>query len=106
MQQVRDPRAQMAARLRSLRGEGDGGGDFAGLLARAGGVLAEGSGARLTGLTWRGGTLELEIAADELQVLDRVQRGFTEAGLSAELRGADRGDDGINGRITVTGGGA
>lgn len=106
VQQVRDPRAQMAARLRTLREEGGNGADFAGLLARAGGVLAEGSGARLTGLTWRGGTLELEIAADDLQVLDRIQRGFTEAGLGAELRGADRGDDGINGRITVTEGGA
>jgi len=106
VQEVRDPRAQMAARLRSLRGEGDGGADFAGLLARAGGVLAEGSGARLTGLTWRGGTLELEIAADDLQVLDRVQRGFTEVGLGAQLRGADRGEEGINGRITVTEGGA
>ena len=106
VQQVRDPRAQMAARLRSLRGEGGGDADFAGLLARAGGVLAEGSGARLTGLIWRGGTLELEIAADDLQVLDRVQRGFTEIGLGAELRGADRGEDGINGRITVTEAGA
>ncbi len=102
VQRVQDPRAQMAARLRSLRGEGDSGADFADLLARAGGVLADGTGARLTGLTWRGDTLQLEIAADELQALDRVQRGFTEAGLSAELRGADRGDDGINGRITVT----
>lgn len=106
VQQVRDPRAQMAARLRSLRGEGDGGADFAGLLARAGGVLAESSGTRLSGLTWRGGTLELEIAADDLQALDRVQRGFTEVGLGAQLRGADRGEDGINGRITVTEGGA
>ena len=106
VQEVQDPRAQMAARLRSLRDGGDGGADFAELLARAGGVLAEDSDARLTGLTWRGATLELEIAADELQVLDRVQRGFTEAGLGAELRGADRGADGIDGRITVTEGGA
>lgn len=106
VQRVQDPRAQMAARLRSLRGEGEADVDFAELLARAGGIVTEGTGARLTGMTWRGGTLELEIAADDLQVLDRVQRGFTEAGLGAELRGADRGDDGINGRITVTEGGA
>lgn len=106
VQRVQDPRAQMAARLRSLRGEGESDVDFAELLARAGAVVTEDSGARLTGLTWRGNTLELEIAADDLQVLDRVQRGFTEAGLGAELRGADRGDDGINGRITVTEDGA
>lgn len=106
VQQVQDPRAQMAARLRSLRGDGGSGSGFAELLARAGSVLAEGSGARLTGLTWRGDTLELEVAADDLQVLDRIQRGFTEVGLAAELRGADRGDDGIDGRISVTEGGA
>jgi general secretion pathway protein L len=106
VQRVQDPRAQMAARLRTLRDTGNRDADFADLLARAGGVLADGSGARLDGLTWRGGTLELEIAADDLQVLDRIQRGFADAGLSAELRGADRGEDGINGRLTVTAGGA
>lgn len=102
VQQVRDPRAQMAARLRSLRDQGDTRADFADLLASTGSVITERSGARLTGLTWRGRTLELEVEANDLQVLDRVQRGFTEAGLSAELRGADRGEDGIDGRITVS----
>lgn len=102
VQRVQDPRAQMAARLRSLRGEGDSGGDFADLLARVGGVLVEDSGVRLSAMTWRGGTLELEIAANDLQALDRVQRGFNEVGLGATLQGVDRGDDAINGRITVT----
>lgn len=106
VQRVQDPRAQMAARLRTLRDGGSGDAEFVDLLAQTGDVLADGSGARLNGLTWRGDTLELEIGADELQILDRIQRGLTDAGLSAELRGADRGEEGIDGRITVTAGGA
>lgn len=102
VQQVRDPRARMAARLRLLRDHGDGGADFADLLAGAGGVLSGRSGARLSGLTWRGEKLEVEVGADDLQALDRVRRGLVDAGLSAELRGADRREGGIDGRITVS----
>ena len=100
VQQVSDPRAQMAARLRTLQGADAGDADFAGLLARVGAGIGD-QDATLTALTWRGGALELEIAVDDLPVLDRVQRGLDEAGLETELRGAERDGERTTGRITV-----
>lgn len=101
VQQVSDPRARMAARLRSLREDGGAGGAFLDVLARVGGVVVGGERGEIRGLTWRNGTLELEIAAADLQSLDAIQRGLGEAGLATDLGGVERRDDRVEGRITV-----
>lgn len=103
VQRVADPRAQMAARLRSLRSGADGEPRFATLAAAAGAALDGREGVALTRLTWRDGTLELDLEASDLQLLDRVRRALIEAGFGAEIRAAERSGERIEGRIRVTG---
>lgn len=105
VQQVSDPRAQMAARLRSLREGGGDGADFVDVLARVGEVVAGDGQGEIRGLTWRGGTLELDVAAPDLQTLDAIQRGLGEAGLSTELGGVERREEAVEGQLTVAAGG-
>ncbi|MEX1080689.1 MAG: type II secretion system protein GspL [Halofilum sp. (in: g-proteobacteria)] len=98
-QRVVNPRAQMETRVEQLRGGGQSG--FAERLAQAGTVVSRENGARLTGLTWREGVLELELDAEGLQVLDSVQRALQEVGLNAEIAAADSAGEQVAGRIRL-----
>lgn len=100
---TRDPRAQMEARLRVLRGTiREDESRFAETVLRAGEVITAHDDARLTGLSWREGLLELHIEAARLPDLDAIQRGLGDRGMGAELRGVDRDEDGVSGRLRVT----
>ncbi len=101
VQQVSDPRAQMAARLRTLREGGGSGAGFVEVVARVGDVVSGGDRGELRGLTWRSGTLELAVAAPDLQTLDAIQRGLGDTGLATELAGVERRDERVEGRLTV-----
>lgn len=96
---VVNPRAQMETRIAQLRGGAENG--FADRLAQAGEILTAQDGASLTAVTWREGVLELELDVNGLQVLDAVQRGMQEAGLQAEITGADSSGENVAGRIRL-----
>jgi len=99
-QEVSDPRAQMAARLRALA---EGGSETAlvAMLAEVGAVLAANDNVRLRTLTWRGGTLEVDLTASELQVLEQVQSGLGEADLATDLQGAEQRDGRVHASMVI-----
>lgn len=99
---VVDPRVQLKNRLDALRGND--GGDETGLLTlleRTGPVLAKRDDVTLTALDWRNRTLDLSIEAEELPVVDRLQRDLQAAGLTVELRGVQREDETVRGEVRV-----
>lgn len=102
-ERVVNPRAQMENRVQRLRGGGQQG--FAERLAQAGAIVGGQDGARLTGLSWREGVLELELDAEGLQVLDAVQRELQGTGLNAEIAAADSTGEQVAGRIRLAAGG-
>lgn len=96
-----DPRVQLKNRLDALQGNT---GDESGLLTlleRAGPVLVQRDDVTLTGLDWRNRTLDLAVEAGELPVVDRLQRGLQEAGLTVELRGVQRDEDTVRGEVRI-----
>lgn len=98
-----NPRVQLKNRLdaaRAANGRTDNG--LLALLGRVGPVLAENDAVRLTALGWRGRQLDLTVEADELPLVDRLQRGLQAAGLEVELRGVKREDDKVRGEVRVT----
>ncbi len=99
VQRVVNPRAQMENRVQRLRGGGQSG--FAERMAQAGAIVSGQDGARLTGLSWRDGVLEIELDAEGLQVLDAVQRELQGAGMNAEIAAADSSGEQVAGRIRL-----
>jgi general secretion pathway protein L len=99
-QKVSDPRAQMAARVQALE-EGGGEASLVAMLAEVGAVLADHDNVRLRTLTWRGGTLEVDLTASELQVLDQVQSGLGAADLASELQGAQQRDGRVHASMVI-----
>lgn len=101
VQRVVNARSQMKTRLDAMRSGGHTTG-FAEVLARAGSVMVERDDTRITGLTWRAGTLEIDLDAGGLQTLDRIQRALRDNGLNAEISGAERQDERVVGSIRIT----
>lgn len=96
-----DARVQMQQKLDALR-SGDSGQEFTRLLAAAAPAL-HGDGIELTSLQYTAGELDVELHADNLQRLDQVKQRLGSAGLHAEITGADSGDKGVTGRLSVRG---
>lgn len=101
VQRVVNPRAQMTTRLDAMRSGGHKSG-FAEVLARAGSAMVGRKDTQVTGLTWRAGTLEVELDAGGLQTLDTIQRALQEKGLKAEISGAERRGERVAGSIRIT----
>lgn len=101
---VVDPRAQMAQRLAAL-GAPDGG--ALGLLRRVAPVLASRRDLSLESMEYRDGELTLALRAGSLADLDDLRNALAgQSGLRAELSSATASDEGVNGRLTITGAGA
>lgn len=83
-------RAQMQQRLEQLeRRAGTAGNDFIGLLGATADVLRRTGGIRISGVSYRDGRLDLELAADNLQVLDQLKQKLAASGrLQAEIQSA------------------
>jgi general secretion pathway protein L len=106
---IRDPRAQLQSRLRSL-GQNDAAGngaEFLDVLQQVARAVNDSDGTRLEGIDYRSGTLELRLRAPNVEVLDRIQRDIAAAGgLSAEIQSANAEDDGVMGRLRISTAGA
>ena len=97
------PRQRMESQLNRLRG-GDrpAGDDLLDTLLLVGPYLEGEDDFRLTGLSWRGDSLELELRASSLQRLDALQQTLDdEDALAAEIRQARSEDDEVHGRLLV-----
>lgn len=97
-----DPRVQLRNRLEAARGTKDGDATgFLSLLRRVGPALARRDDIDLTELEWRDGTLDLNVEARELPAVDQLQRALRELGVTTELRGVQRDEDIVRGRVRI-----
>ena len=105
-----NPRAQMEQKLKALQHLAGGGGrtPFLRLLGDVGRVLKKTGGIRIEGATFRDGRLDLQLVADNVQILDRLKQSLaSEAKLAAEIQSATTGKDGkVSSRVRIEGGGA
>lgn len=101
---TRQARTRLENRLAQVRGgNAAGGDDLLGTLILVGPVLQKGGDINFTGMSWRGGDLELELNTADLQRLDRLKQDLdSKAGISAEVRSARSDDEGtVQGRLMV-----
>ncbi len=102
-----NPRAQMEQQLKQLQRQASGGGHtaFLALLTDVGRVLHSSKGVQIQGVTYRDGRLDLELIADNVQVLDQLKQALAGAGgMRAEIQSATTQKDGkVNSRIRVEG---
>ncbi|MCK8517026.1 type II secretion system protein GspL [Methylonatrum kenyense] len=101
---VRQARDRLQTRLGQLEaGDGPDHGD--GLLETLrliGPILRQDEAITLSGMSWRGGNLEIELQGDSLQQIDRLSRQLNAAnGISAEVRSASSGNEAVQGRLLV-----
>jgi len=87
---VVNARAQMEQQLKQLqRQSGTGSTDFMALLGETGKVLKKTPGVQISGASFRDGRLDLELAADNLQLLDKLKQALNSTGrLQAEIQSA------------------
>lgn len=103
-----NPRAQMEQQLRQLQRQAGAGGKagFLAMLADVGKILRNSKGIRINGATFRDGRLDLELLADNVQLLDQLKQTLgSEAGLRAEIQSATTRKDGkVSSRLRIEGG--
>ena len=87
---VVDPRAQMEQQLRQLqRSAGGGNTDFLFMLAETAGVLRATQGVSIEGASYRDGRLDLDLQADNLQILDQLKQSLAASGrMQADIQSA------------------
>ena len=85
-----NPRAQMEQQLKQLqRHTGGGKSNFLGMFAEAANVVRTAKGVTVKGASYRDGRLDLEILADNLQLLDTLKQSLVGGGsLNAEIQSA------------------
>ncbi|MDN5871080.1 MAG: type II secretion system protein GspL, partial [Nitrococcus sp.] len=97
---VRSPRMQMENRLAALRGAGDG--RFLGLLNAVAPAVAAVEQAQITALSFRAGSLELEVTIDSLQRVQTLEQRLAAAGnLGVEVAGAEAKGKLVRARLVV-----
>jgi general secretion pathway protein L len=104
VRRIVNPRAQMEQRLKQLqRGAGGADADFLGMFAETASVVRASKGISVTGASYRDGRLDLELQADNLQLLDRLKQALVGSGrMNAEIQSAtsDR-DQKVTSRIRI-----
>ncbi|MGB5338967.1 MAG: type II secretion system protein GspL, partial [Gammaproteobacteria bacterium] len=87
---VVNARAQMEQQLKQLqRQTGTGQTDFIVLLGETGSILKRTQGVEISSASFRDGRLDLELAADNLQILDKLKQELVASGrLQAEIQSA------------------
>jgi general secretion pathway protein L len=102
-----NPRAQMEQKLKDLQRQagGDGQTAFLALLADVGRILRTNKGVQIQGVTYRDGRLDLQLLADNVQVLDQLKQALVSEGkMRAEIQSATTQNDGkVNSRVRVEG---
>ncbi|MBT8135463.1 MAG: hypothetical protein KJO54_00485 [Gammaproteobacteria bacterium] len=99
-----DPMAQLEQLAASLRGNGAvADGQFLDMLDALGKALTVAGGTTLGRLDYRNGLMDLTLTAPDVDTLDRISRSIESGGLAAEIQSANQRDDGIQGRIRISG---
>ena len=104
-----NPRAQMEQKLRQLQGSSGGGNtDFLALLAETASVLRATKGISVKGASYRDGRLDLELQADNLQILDGLKQALVNTGhMNAKIQSATTEKDRkVKSRIRIQGTGS
>jgi general secretion pathway protein L len=85
-----NPRAQMEQQLKKLqRKTGVGGTDFIAMLAETANVIRAAKGINVRGASYRDGRLDLDLMADNLQILDKLKQDLISGGrMQAEIQSA------------------
>ncbi len=103
-----NPRAQMEQKLKQLQRKAGGGGQtaFLALLTDVARILRSNSGVKIQNVTYRDGRLDLQLLADNVQVLDQLKQALVGEGkMRAEIQSATTQNDGkVNSRMRVEGG--
>jgi general secretion pathway protein L len=104
-QRMVNPRVQMERALASVRPASAGGEGFLSLLAGAGEALHQVPGARVLGLGFRAGRIDLDLEVPDLQALDGLKRQLeTQRGLQASIQSVTAREGRVQGRVQVGGG--
>jgi len=105
---MEDPRFQVERRLAGLRGTGSAANEnFLTALETLGVALGAAEGVTLEAISYRGGTLDLRLQAPSVDSLEEIRQAVGRGGrFIATIQQADPGDEGVEGRIQLTGEGA
>lgn len=104
-----NPRAQMEQKLRQLQGSSGGGNTgFLALLAETASILRATKGIAVNGASYRDGRLDLELQADNLQILDGLKQALVSTGhMDAKIQSATtEADRKVKSRIRIEGAGS
>lgn len=101
---IADARTELSARLQRLGQQGGGGPrEFLDVLRVVGQAVRTAGGVRVEGLSYRPGTLELQLRAPNVEALDRIQQTVGQAGgLRAQIQSANSAGDQVIGRLQIT----
>ncbi len=100
-----DPRQLMQSQLSALHDDGDSTG-LLHLLSRIAPILGSTTRVTLTGIEYHNATLELALRAPDVPALDLIREQLSDLpGLTAQVTAANSGDNGIDGRLRVSGAG-
>jgi general secretion pathway protein L len=104
---VVNPRVQMQQQLEVLLRRQGGGDGFMTLLARAGDVLRTNTSIEISGASFRAGRLDVDLTANNLQVLDELKQALGGKGLEVEIQSATTdASQHVKSRLRIQGGNA
>lgn len=105
---VVNPRAQMQQQLDTLRKTGGSRNRFLVLVGKSGKVLKEAAGVEIKGANYRGGRLDVDLTANDLQAIDTLKLALAKSGdLKVEIQSAAAGKDKrVKGRLRIEGAGS
>ncbi len=103
---VRDPRSQLRQQLAMLGGGDGSSSEFLPMLVALGQVLKISSNTRIEGLSFRNNTLDVQLSAPDVAVLDKIQKAVADNGFDVQIQAANPKDDRVEGRIAIRGAGA
>ena len=104
---VVNPRVQMQQQLDQLLRRQGGGDGFMTLLARAGDVLRTNKAIEISGASFRAGRLDVDLTANNLQVLDELKQTLAGKGLVVEIQSATTdASQRVKSRLRIQGGSA
>ncbi len=102
---VRDPRSQLRQQL-AISGGGDANSsEFLPMLVALGQVLKASNNTRIEGLSFRNNTLDVQLSAPDVAVLDKIQKAVADNGFDVQIQAANPKDDRVEGRIAIRGAG-
>jgi len=100
-----NPRAQMQQKLDQLQNTRATGNRFLDLIGQAGQVIKDTKGVEITGASYRGGRLDLDLKVTSLQLLDQLKQDLTKTGaLAVEIQSATtESDQHVKSRLRIMG---